>query len=102
MSRLNLTPDEEHKLLEVLERYYPMLRIEIVNTDDREFRRSLKEREAFMKELTESGMGNSIRMARLLVNVGKLVAEGKPVVGGPTSAQDLSLADKMFPNQGKS
>lgn len=58
--------------------------------------------QAFMKELTESGMGNSIRMARLLVNVGKLVAEGKPVVGGPTSAQDLSLADKMFPNQGKS
>lgn len=53
MSRLNLTPDEEHKLLEVLERYYPMLRIEIVNTDDREFRRSLKEREAFMKELIE-------------------------------------------------
>ena len=29
------------------------LRIEIVNTDDREFRRSLKEREAFMKELIE-------------------------------------------------
>ena len=53
MSRLNLTPDEEHKLLEVLERYYPMLRIEIVNTEDREFRRSLKEREAFMKELIE-------------------------------------------------
>ena len=53
MSRLNLTPDEEHKLLEVLERYYPMLRIEIVNTDDREFHRSLKEREAFMKELIE-------------------------------------------------
>jgi len=53
MSKLNLTPEEEKKLLEVLERYYPMLRIEIVNTDDREFRRSLKEREAFMKELIE-------------------------------------------------
>lgn len=53
MSKLNLTPEEERKLLEVLERYYPMLRIEIVNTDDREFRRSLKEREAFMKEMIE-------------------------------------------------
>ena len=53
MSKLNLTPEEEQKLLEILERYYPMLRIEIVNTDDREFRRSLKERETFMKELIE-------------------------------------------------
>ncbi|MCU0577043.1 MAG: hypothetical protein MUD15_09500 [Desulfobacterota bacterium] len=53
MSKLNLTPEEDHKLLEILERYYPMLRIEIVNTDDREFRRSLKEREAFMKELID-------------------------------------------------
>lgn len=53
MPKLNLTPEEEHKLLEVLERYYPMLRIEIVNTDDREFRRSLKEREAFMKDIID-------------------------------------------------
>ncbi|HOS98309.1 MAG TPA: hypothetical protein PLR71_03220 [Deltaproteobacteria bacterium] len=53
MSKLSLTPEEERKLLEVLERYYPMLRIEIVNTDDREFRRSLKEREAFMKDLID-------------------------------------------------
>ncbi|HPI92187.1 MAG TPA: hypothetical protein PLT09_10230 [Deltaproteobacteria bacterium] len=53
MPRLNLTAEEESKLLEILERYYPMLRIEIVNTDDREFRRSLKEREAFMKELID-------------------------------------------------
>ncbi|MCU0596306.1 MAG: hypothetical protein MUC98_12715 [Desulfobacterota bacterium] len=53
MSKLSLTPEEERKLLEVLERYYPMLRIEIVNTDDREFRRSLKERESFMKDLID-------------------------------------------------
>ncbi|HVN72148.1 MAG TPA: hypothetical protein VMU10_09020 [Desulfomonilia bacterium] len=53
MSRLNLTPEEEKKLLEILERYHPALQIEIINTDDREFRRSLKEREAFMKELIE-------------------------------------------------
>jgi hypothetical protein len=53
MSKLNLTPEEEMKLLEILERYYPALRVEIINTDDREFRRSLKEREAFMKELID-------------------------------------------------
>jgi hypothetical protein len=51
MSKLNLTPEEEQKLLELLERYYPALQIEIINTDDRELRRYLKEREAFMKEL---------------------------------------------------
>ncbi|HPS93644.1 MAG TPA: hypothetical protein PK600_04185 [Deltaproteobacteria bacterium] len=53
MSKLNLTPEEEKLLLEVLERYYPALRIEIINTDDREFRRCLKEREAFMKDLID-------------------------------------------------
>jgi len=53
MSKLNLTPEEELKLLEILERYHPSLQIEIINTDDREFRRSLKEREAFMREIIE-------------------------------------------------
>jgi hypothetical protein len=51
MSKLELTREEEKQLLEILERYYPSLRIEVVNTDDREFRRSLKQREAFMKDL---------------------------------------------------
>jgi hypothetical protein len=57
MSRLNLTPEEEQKLLEVLERYHPALQMEIINTDDREFRRALKEREAFMKGLMEKLKG---------------------------------------------
>lgn len=51
MSKLNLTPEEEQKLLELLERYHPALQIEIINTDDRELRRFLKERDAFMKDL---------------------------------------------------
>jgi hypothetical protein len=51
MSSLELTQVEERELLEVLERYYPALRIEIANTDDREFRRALKQREAFMKAM---------------------------------------------------
>jgi len=51
MSTLELTREEERHLLEILERYYPSLRIEVVNTDDREFRRALKQRESFMKDL---------------------------------------------------
>jgi hypothetical protein len=51
MSKLNLTPEEEKKLLEILERYHMALRVEIIHSDDREFRRALKEREAFMLDL---------------------------------------------------
>jgi hypothetical protein len=51
MTNVELTPEEAKHLLEVLERYYPALRIEVVNTDDREFRRALKVREAFMKDM---------------------------------------------------
>ena len=53
MSNLELNQDEQRELLEVFERYYPALRIEIANTDDREFRRALKQREAFMKTLID-------------------------------------------------
>ncbi len=51
MTNVELTPEEAKLLLEVLERYYPALRIEVVNTDDREFRRALKARETFMKDM---------------------------------------------------
>ncbi|MCX5841245.1 MAG: hypothetical protein NTY16_07320 [Deltaproteobacteria bacterium] len=49
MSTLELTPDEEKTLLEFLERYLSNLRIEIVNTDDREFRRGLRRREEIIR-----------------------------------------------------
>jgi hypothetical protein len=51
MPTFELTTEEHEALLEILERYYPDLRREIVNTDDREFRRALKQREAVMKEM---------------------------------------------------
>jgi hypothetical protein len=51
MSKLELTPDEEKELLAILERYYHDLRVEVVNTDDREFRRFLRKREEFMSGL---------------------------------------------------
>jgi len=49
MSTLELTPDEGKTLLEFLERYLSNLRIEIVNTDDREFRRDLRRREEIIR-----------------------------------------------------
>lgn len=61
MSKLDLTPDEGKALLEFMDRYLPNLRIEVVNTDDREFRRDLRRREEIMKtiarRLKETGTG---------------------------------------------
>jgi len=51
MDRLHLTNQEEGELLTILERYLPDLTYEIANTDRKEFRRDLKDREVFMKEL---------------------------------------------------
>lgn len=51
MAKLELTPDEEKELLAILERYRHDLRIEIVNTDDREFRKYLRKREEFLHDL---------------------------------------------------
>jgi len=53
MSKLDLTREEEKMLLEILERYYPNMRREVVNTDDREYRRALKQQETFMKEMID-------------------------------------------------
>lgn len=53
MSKLTLTPEEEQELLAILERYLLDLRIEIVHTDNRDFRRALKDREVFTKSLIE-------------------------------------------------
>jgi len=51
MAKLDLTPDEEKELLAFLERYHHDLRVEIVNTDDREFRRFLRKREDFILDV---------------------------------------------------
>ena len=51
MGKLNLTPQEEKELLLVLERYLPDIDSEMANTDSTEFRKGLKEREVFMKDL---------------------------------------------------
>ena len=51
MDRLHLTEQEEGELLTILERYLPELESEIANTDRKEFRKQLQEREVFMTDL---------------------------------------------------
>jgi hypothetical protein len=51
MSKLNLTPEEEKTLLELLERYLPELEDELAHTEKKPFLKFLKEREEFMQDL---------------------------------------------------
>jgi hypothetical protein len=51
MSKLNLTTDEEAKVLEILERYLPELEHEAVHTDNKSLRKFFVERKEFMQEL---------------------------------------------------
>ncbi len=51
MDRLHLSQQEEGELLMILERYLPDLKHEIANTDRKEFRMDLKQREVIMTEL---------------------------------------------------
>lgn len=53
MPALDLTFDEQRELLAILERYYPDLRIERANTDDRDYRKYLGRREECMRHLIE-------------------------------------------------
>lgn len=48
---LQLSDQEVVALREILERYLPELRIEVANTDDRDYRKYLKQKEAIMKDL---------------------------------------------------
>jgi len=51
MGKLNLTPEEENKVLEILERYLPELENETVHTNNKDLRKFFMERKAFMQEL---------------------------------------------------
>lgn len=53
MTALSLTPEEREVLQQVLERFHYNLRVEIVNTDNREFRRELKKREVVLQDLID-------------------------------------------------
>ncbi len=53
MPNLELTSEEEKELLAFIERYHHDLRVEIANTDDREFRRSLKHKEVIIRSILD-------------------------------------------------
>ncbi len=53
MATLELTSEEEKELLSFIERYYHDLRVEIANTDDKEFRRSLKHKEVIIRTILD-------------------------------------------------
>jgi hypothetical protein len=53
MGKLDLSSDEERELLFFIERYLHDLRVEIANTDDREFRRALKNKEVVIRNLLD-------------------------------------------------
>ncbi|MBP7530182.1 MAG: hypothetical protein KA801_19835 [Syntrophorhabdaceae bacterium] len=53
MVTCEMNEDEAKLLLNVLERYYSHLEVEIVRTNRREFREALKEREKQLKTLIE-------------------------------------------------
>ncbi|WAC07822.1 MAG: hypothetical protein OS130_01065 [Thermodesulfobacteriota bacterium] len=51
MAQIEMTPQEAEMLREILVRYLPELRREIVDTDKKEFRRYLQGMEVFMNDL---------------------------------------------------
>jgi uncharacterized UPF0160 family protein len=51
MARLELTPEDANLLAEILKRYKQDIRMEIANTEDKEFREALVRREDFMEDL---------------------------------------------------
>ncbi len=51
MTRIELTPEEAESLHEILESFLSDLRVEVIETDDRDYRIMLKRREAFVKKL---------------------------------------------------
>jgi hypothetical protein len=51
MGKLNLTSEEETKVLEILERYLPELEHEAIHTDNKELRKFFMERKEFMQDL---------------------------------------------------
>lgn len=53
MDKLHLTSTEEAEMLLILERYLPDLKSEIANTDSKEFRKELKDREALMTDFID-------------------------------------------------
>jgi hypothetical protein len=53
MISLEMTKSEAGVVQSVIERYLYHLQVEIIHTDNRDFRNALKEREQFLKEIID-------------------------------------------------
>ena len=53
MAAIDLTPKEVEMLRDIVARYLPDLRVEIADTDDKEFRQFLQGRKDFMQDLVQ-------------------------------------------------
>ena len=53
MAAIDLTPKEVEMLRDIVARYLPDLRVEIADTDDKEFRQFLQGRKDFMQDLIQ-------------------------------------------------
>lgn len=54
-----------------------------------------------VRDLIETGAGNRLSVARFLTKIGKVMSEGNPLVGDPTSDAATDRASKLYPNQGQ-
>ncbi len=53
MAQISLTDEEGAMLKEIIESYLSDLRMEIADTDQKDFREGLKRKEAFLKDLLQ-------------------------------------------------
>jgi hypothetical protein len=53
MINLEMTKDDASIVESVIERYLYHLQVEIIHTDNRDFRNALKQRESFLKEIID-------------------------------------------------
>jgi hypothetical protein len=53
MAAIDLTPKEVEMLRDIVARYLPDLRVELADTDDKEFRQFLQGRKDFMQDLIQ-------------------------------------------------
>ena len=54
-----------------------------------------------VEAIDTTGIGNNIHFFRFLHKIGGILSEGKPVVGDPTSGNNPTLAQRLYPNQGQ-
>lgn len=57
--------------------------------------------EGFKKALETSGLGNQVAVNQFLLRIGKAMGDDKLPLGGKEPIKKKTLAEKLYPNQGK-